>query len=491
MPGLRFPDELRISAWAGSLEAAGIRARIAETAGELRLWVDGLEGRIALEIASPAAAAAVTGVWPFGMEGRRTDAAGSTVLVERVFAPAEHPLIVLECESPVAVELRLDVRLGGALRGELRPDLRSRQRCELRSDIEHAGLSSNERAVRLAPGATARIAVWTGDSAPDVDGLANAALARSRRRAAERPALRMAGSTGPRAGTDGADAPTDPTERFAGLEHALRSASARGPRDDAAEEIRRDDTAFALALLGLNDRTAARQALAHVRDPERRAALAGAWAAWTGEGAPLAAMRPELSEWLRTQFDGSSDARAAGVWHDVALALAPAVIELLGDAELMALARERRLPDARGALAALGAAGDTGAGQGEEAAGQVLALLHGVIGVSPDAPRGRVGIAPRLERSALHLRNLSVGDARFRLDADFVSSSRLRLLVEQTAGSAPYTVVLSPRFRARRLTAASVDGRRAELDAEHVDQELNPRVQVASDHAREVILDFE
>jgi hypothetical protein len=99
--------------------------------------------------------------------------------------------------------------------------------------------------------------------------------------------------------------------------------------------------------------------------------------------------------------------------------------------------------------------------------GVLLATLaRGLLGWAPDAPVGRVRLAPRLpgHLTRFAVEGLRVGDSAFRLRYGKEEGVR-RFALEPTAGAAPATVVLEPV-----LDLATVDGVR--LEGEEVELEV-------------------
>lgn len=459
------------------LDAAGTRARVVERDGVLHVQVDG--GWATVEVVYPRRDRAGAGErratrWLFGAE--RTSAApdGSGLLGERVFAAPDAPLVVLEWEAHAApTELRLRLRQADDIR--LDPPLGT-------------SMIDDELRLTLVPGQPARVVVQPASgSALDTDALMAAARARARRRAALRPKLESARG-----------------DVLADAERALRSSlvrSAAGLRVAAPGD--EGEARTALALLAVSEPELARAVLAAERIEAGAVALvAGAWAAWTGDGASLDRAWPGVAAWLDEALRRPSPFNASPAVRGAALSLAPAVAELMADRELSLRLRQAALPDAASALAALaegdaaarpGAPRDAAAGTGSlrDAAAEVLGRIHGEAGVVPDAPRGRVRLGPRASEAGMHLTGLRVGDAVFSMRAVVASPGQAWIALEQTAGATPFTLIVEPWLRARRLIAASVDGVEAQLDSRVEAEGLRARVQLVADHERRILLEFE
>lgn len=472
-----FPESLRVHDPEPVLEAFGLRARIAEVDGALIAEVD--SGRAEIEVVraaeSGAAAASTVELWPFGAERSRARPDGSKIVAVRLFAAPDAPLVVVEWESPdpepsdVVLRVR---RLDEALV------------LDAAAASDPAG-SARELRLQPTPGRLARIVIRTRDlHAPEVEHLMAAALARARRREAARPKVA-----------------TPSHDRLAAAEHALRSALKRESSsgliratraahpDPAPARGGSGEAAFALALLALNDRTLARALLASDLDPAALALMAGGWAAWTGDAEPLAAIWGRVASWTVAALEtGESLADPARPARSAAFALSPVAAELAGDADLARRLRGVTLPEPAAALADLGRAMAVGqpAGRSTRAAAAVLACMHGDLGIAPDAPRGRVRLAPRLEGTPLRVVGLTIGEARFSMDAGLEPGSGAFVTLAQTDGPAPFNIVVEPWLPAGRLKSASVDGVAAHIEAHPEATGLRARVQVVADHERRI-----
>jgi hypothetical protein len=121
-------------------------------------------------------------------------------------------------------------------------------------------------------------------------------------------------------------------------------------------------------------------------------------------------------------------------------------------------------------------------------------LAHGLLGLAPDAPSGRIRIAPSFPThlSAFHARGIRVGEAE--LDLRYEREGRThRLRLEPTRGRVPVTVVLEPSVPGATPGAtpgeARVDGVRAELEATAAGARTRFSVQLVLDAPRTVELD--
>jgi hypothetical protein len=97
-------------------------------------------------------------------------------------------------------------------------------------------------------------------------------------------------------------------------------------------------------------------------------------------------------------------------------------------------------------------------------AGLILALTQGLLGLAPDAPVGRIRMAPRIPG---HVRRFTVsgipvGDARLRLDYER-EGSLLRYTVTPEVAPVPPLLVLEPSI-VGRVASTLVDGASADLE---------------------------
>lgn len=120
-----------------------------------------------------------------------------------------------------------------------------------------------------------------------------------------------------------------------------------------------------------------------------------------------------------------------------------------------------------------------------------VARVRELLGVEPDASRGRLVLRPRppLDWTRFEARSLAMGDARLTL-AYRREGSLHRFTVRQDRGAAPLRLVLEPELRGR-LRAARVDGEPAELTPVAVGNRTRVPVQLALDHERTLELEME
>lgn len=122
----------------------------------------------------------------------------------------------------------------------------------------------------------------------------------------------------------------------------------------------------------------------------------------------------------------------------------------------------------------------------------VAPLVYGLLGAEPDAMRHSLRLRPQPPAAwdRLDIERLRVGDAevalRYRRDG-----ARHTFIAEQTSGPVPLRLVLEPALPARRIAAARVDGRDAQLDARPFGERLLVPVQIVLDHERSLEIHVE
>lgn len=122
----------------------------------------------------------------------------------------------------------------------------------------------------------------------------------------------------------------------------------------------------------------------------------------------------------------------------------------------------------------------------------VAPLVYGLLGAEPDAMRHRLRLRPQppVAWDWLDVERLRVGDAEVALRYHR-DGARHTFIAEQTSGPVPLRLVLEPALPARRLAAARVDGRDAQLDARPFGERLLVPVQIVLDHERSLEIDVE
>ena len=113
------------------------------------------------------------------------------------------------------------------------------------------------------------------------------------------------------------------------------------------------------------------------------------------------------------------------------------------------------------------------------AGAMVAAFSHGVLGYMPDAPSGRLRLAPRLPSHvrSLTVENLRVGPTSITLRYER-SKTRHRFVLEPTSARVPPMLVLEPSIPGTRLAEAHIGNARADLDAIPEGERVRVRVQL-------------
>lgn len=154
----------------------------------------------------------------------------------------------------------------------------------------------------------------------------------------------------------------------------------------------------------------------------------------------------------------------------------------LGDAPLAA----RLLGIARSPAASAGAAAAAPPAHGDWDSSRICDVAFNVLGLEPDAVRGRLRLRPRLDRfDELEVHNIRFGDAAVGMAATREGASVV-LRVEQDAGGIPITVLLEP-FLDDPATA-EVDGVPADLTPRTIDGGTILPVQLVLDQARTLVV---
>ena len=381
---------------------------------------------VVLEL-DPAPACDAIDVWPFASR------CGGDLL----FAATDQPLIVLDRAGGSAVRVR---RAGGAGPVVL---------------LDGSPVHTEAR----AHGAARIVVHGAACAGTDADALIGGAIARARKRAALRPRAMLAG---------------DPSDAIAIFEHRLRLAlAARKPRDARTRVV------AALALLAINDAKVAHELIVDgaaeiAQDEACSVVVCAAWSAWRGAALDVDEVRRAAAS--RVTAEAETDA-----WSSAAIALAPyceGAFETAAD-------RSGTGPDPATAIVRIAEVTPGPAG-----AAELLTLLHGTLGVMPDATRARVRLAPVLTAGSTRLDQLVAGDATLFLTAD-VTPERATIELEQTHGATPYTGIVEPWLPGGRLREALIEDTRAELDSAADGEGIRTRVQLIIDRRRTLVLSFE
>lgn len=94
----------------------------------------------------------------------------------------------------------------------------------------------------------------------------------------------------------------------------------------------------------------------------------------------------------------------------------------------------------------------------------LLGLVHGLLGIAPDAPSGRIRLAPRMPAhlTGFSVRGVTLGDASLRFGYSRSGSTRVFEL-EPEHGGVPPLIVLEPSVDGR-VSNVRIDGASADLD---------------------------
>jgi hypothetical protein len=199
----------------------------------------------------------------------------------------------------------------------------------------------------------------------------------------------------------------------------------------------------------------------------------------------------------------------AAAWDGIAASLEPRLLESLGPtlhrAALIELAPAATdLGDAPLAARLLGAA-RTMHGESRDATNASLAATDAaafhstaddvervriatreIIGIDPDAARGRLRIRPRLDRfDELAIRNIRFGDGSIRFRAEH-DGHAIVIRVEQESGSIPITLLLEPFVM--RPGTVTIDGEPADLAPQDAGTGTIVPVQLVLDDARSMTI---
>jgi len=126
------------------------------------------------------------------------------------------------------------------------------------------------------------------------------------------------------------------------------------------------------------------------------------------------------------------------------------------------------------------------AGGGAPTAGAlVCGLMHGLLGWDPDAPVGRLTLAPILPShlTAFAIHNIQVGDARVSLEYRREGRHHTYLLTP-TAGRVPPMLIFGPRIVATGVAEVLLDGLPAELNVRQTRDRAAVSVQIPLDGPR-------
>jgi hypothetical protein len=201
-------------------------------------------------------------------------------------------------------------------------------------------------------------------------------------------------------------------------------------------------------------------------DPQLAARLMGA-ARVAQQRLAAQSLPPHVAE-LGTAINLVDDAVPAAFWHDAALR-----------APLTSNEGSRPAPHQPGSAPA--------------AARLILALVHGSLGLEPDATRHRLRIRLRLPAHYTDLRvdDIGFGDGTIGLHVS-QAADRFMVRIRQDSGAVPITVLLEPVLAGGiSVLAATVDGTAAALSPRPVADGITVPVQLVLDAHRELLLQLD
>ena len=116
-------------------------------------------------------------------------------------------------------------------------------------------------------------------------------------------------------------------------------------------------------------------------------------------------------------------------------------------------------------------------------------FVFGLLGARADATFGRLHLRPQIpgEWESLRVRNLRVGDAKVNL-AYQAGETGYRYLLWQTAGRTPLTLTLEPLIPGGPVTRVLLGGEEIEVDSFQLGMRKGPRLSLALDQEREIVL---
>jgi hypothetical protein len=120
-------------------------------------------------------------------------------------------------------------------------------------------------------------------------------------------------------------------------------------------------------------------------------------------------------------------------------------------------------------------------------AAPIASFVHGLLGVEPDAIRGRLRLRPMIpaDWDVLTVRRLRLGESLVELHYQR-SQTDISFELNQLAGTVPLRVIFEPIIAADTISSVTVDDRPASLDLQRRGELWFCPVQVVLDHARSV-----
>lgn len=228
--------------------------------------------------------------------------------------------------------------------------------------------------------------------------------------------------------------------------------------------------AAGLASLAIGDREFSRALLQHLHGSDYLL-LVARYFLWSGSDGVLRAELPRIDRTLQ-QCEPFIEL------HELAIAL-----ESIGAAAEAAAVRARCANAARRLLPDWEAAGCHEL-PATDAPDIVNAFLHTMLGVAPDAPRGRLRLRLCLPDTvqSLCVENLRLGDALVLLQCSH-AERHFGYVVEQIAGAMPVRLIFEPTFT-RHISAVLIDDVPAQLALRPYRDRIVAPVQLMLDHQR-------
>lgn len=198
---------------------------------------------------------------------------------------------------------------------------------------------------------------------------------------------------------------------------------------------------------------------------------------WTGD------LQSAAGAWgaVLASLDLAPDAMSPTLRRTAAVEIARTATDL-GDARLAG----RLLGDARGAGTAEGTRRHDPPADADPDSMVICDVAFNILGLEPDAVRGRLRLRPRLDRFAeIEAHSIRFGDGSVRMSATRREAA-IVLSIEQDSGAIPLTALLEPFVDGP--VSADVDGRRADLMPRPCDGGTIVPVQLVLDQARTLVI---
>ena len=225
-----------------------------------------------------------------------------------------------------------------------------------------------------------------------------------------------------------------------------------------------------LASLAIGDRQFSRVLLEQLKG-EAYLLMTARYFLWSGDDMSLRVHLPRIDRTLQ-------EVEPFAELHEVAIAL-----ESIGAGAEAAAVRARSVNAQRRILPPWEAE-DCDILPAATATDTVNTFAYAMLGIAPDAPRGRLRLRVCLPAwlHSLTVHNLRMGDSLiwFRYEEDAKS---VTYIVEQTAGAMPVRLIFEPTFR-QPLEGVFVDGAAAELNVQVAESRVVAPVQIMLDHER-------